>query len=177
MMTIRIFIFLLIVVLCAPQHAMGGDKSCSVHIQPAKRAVESCIEKMRDFLAPELPEDVDTAGVDVFGSELVLSLSKGRLIREGGDLGSLRVYLVCRVDLSGEVIAGNYYPYEHWPPKSGSEGITRTVGPYIEQFYGESRAPSYSQGGSAPLATLLFGIDDGDVAFSKCIEVPDDWGD
>jgi hypothetical protein len=177
MMKKAAFAFLIGATLFAQIGAEACDRSCERYIEPAKRAVESCLYKMREFLAPELPEDADTAGVDVFLQGFVLGLSKGRIVRDGGESDGLRVYLVCEVDLNGDVVAGDFYPYDHWPPKSDAESFIRTVGPYIEHFYGDSRTSSYSQAGSAPLATLLFSIDGDDLLFSECIEVPEDWGD
>lgn len=172
-----IVVLLIVTSLFAQIESVACDRSCEQYIDPAKKAVESCLEKMRQFLAPELPEDADTAGVDVFRQGLELGLSKGQLVRAGGERDDLRIYLVCQVDLSGEVVAGDFYPYEYWPPKRDAKSFNRSVGPYIEHFYGESRVPSYWQEGSAPLATLLFSLDEGDVVFSECIAVTDDWHD
>lgn len=177
MMKFHTLCVLLFAIAFAHQEAAGCGDLCEKYISPARMAIESCLEQMEGSLAPSLPEDADTAGVDVFQQGFELSLSKGRLVREGGGAETLRIYLACQVDLDGVVNLGFFYAYDHWPPESESINFIRSDGRYIERFHGPPHGPSYSQSETRPLATLVFSIEGGELIFTECPEVADEWND
>jgi len=172
-----VFVTVSVVTLSACCVATSTDKSdwCSPFIGSSKEAIKACLGVMRNSLTNYLPEDSDTAGVDVFENGFEVGISHGRLAREGGDVDTLRVYLVCGVDSSGVVASGYFYTYDHWPPVEAIPNVRITDGRYIERFFGPVQHKSYSQSGSRPIATLVFSRSGDAFEFVDCVNVPDDW--
>ena len=160
---------------CSVSSHSGNSDWCSAFIGSSKEAIKACLGVMRNSLTDHLPEDADTAGIDVFENGFEVGISHGRLVREGGDADNLRVYLVCGVDSYGVVEFGYFYTYDHWPPAEAIPNERITNGRYIEQFLGPAQHKSYSESESRPKATLVFSRSGNEFEFAECVNVPDDW--